>query len=78
MSAGSEIVHKARLEAQAIIEEAQQQARTLLEAAEQQRLQLDDPGQVRATARELASNLERSIELLGRILDQVRAFAEED
>lgn len=68
------VVKRAHEEAGAILAEANEQARRLLEAAEARRRRLDAASEeVRQTGKELAGNLERSIELLTAILEELRS-----
>jgi vacuolar-type H+-ATPase subunit H len=68
-----DLVQQARAEADAIVAEAQEQARRLLEAAEERRRVLDDQVEkLRSEGRELALNLERSIQLLTQIFEELR------
>jgi vacuolar-type H+-ATPase subunit H len=68
-----DLVQQARAEADAIVAEAQEQARRLLEAAEERRKVLDDQVEkLRSEGRELALNLERSIQLLTQIFEELR------
>jgi phage-related minor tail protein len=69
----SDIVQRARAEASAIVAEAEDQARMLLEAAERRRHEADiGTDALRAEGAELARNLERSIQLLTQILEELR------
>lgn len=69
----SDLAAQAQKEARAIIAEAEEQARRLLEEAERRkRAANSESDETRAAARELASNLEHSIELLTQILQELR------
>ena len=63
----------ARTEAEAIVAEAHEQARLLVEAAEQKRKTAEsDVAKIRKEGEELANNLQRSIEILSKILEELR------
>lgn len=71
--ADDSLLQQAREEAEAIISEAQQQAARLLAAAEERRAQIDaGSAEIRSTGEDLATNLQRSIELLTQVLQELR------
>ncbi len=68
-----DIVELARREADALIAEAKAQAETLLKAAERRRAQADaETSEAKAAGQELARNIERTIDLLSQILQELR------
>ena len=73
MADDDSLLQQAREEAEAIIAEAQQQAARLVAAAEERRRQMDaGSAEIRSTGEELANNIQRSIELLTQILQELR------
>lgn len=73
----SELVQQARDEARALIAEAEEQARTILEAAEKRRLNTEHGTlEIKQAGQELARNIERSIDLLTQILEDLRGQLE--
>jgi vacuolar-type H+-ATPase subunit H len=73
MSADPELIRQAREEADAILAEAREQAQRLTEAAEARRKSAQgETDEIRSAGRELATNLEKSIDLLTQILEELR------
>ena len=73
MTADPELVRQAREEADAILTEARDQARRLREAAEAHRNAVKgETEQVRSAGRNLADNLEKTIDVLTEILEELR------
>lgn len=63
----------ARSEAEAIVAEAHEQARLLTEAAEKKKKAAEsDVDKIRQDGEALATNLQRSIEILSKILEELR------
>lgn len=67
-----ELLQQARTEAEAIVAEAREQARQLLEAAETRRSQTQ-PEVVRAAGEQLAEGIERTIQALTEVLEELRS-----
>ena len=73
MAVEEELLEQARNEAAAIVAEAEEQARRLMEAAEEKRTETDtNIDDVRAAGQELAAGIERSIEMLTEVLEELR------
>lgn len=73
MSADPELIRQAREEAGAILAEAREQAERLMEAAVARRNAAQgETEQLRSAGKELASNLEKTIDLLTQILGELR------
>ncbi len=73
MTADPELVRQAREEADAILAEARDQAQRLREAAEAHRISVEgETEQVRSAGKDLAANLEKTIDVLTEILEELR------
>ncbi len=73
MTADPDLIRQVREEADAIVAEARDQAKRLTEAAEARRkASLGDSEEIRNGGLELAENLERTIEQLTRILEELK------
>ena len=73
MTADPELVRQAREEADAILAEARDQAQRLREAAEAHRSAVEgETEEVRSAGKNLADNLEKTIDVLTEILEDLR------